>query len=80
MLPFGFFISGLGFVLMRNSHFFSHGTVEFTGWCCLARARDDARTDSDYVAVFLNSISDRGTELNKLADLRVTFSMNWALF
>jgi predicted nucleotidyltransferase len=39
-----------------------------------SRARDDARIDSDYdIAVFLKSLPDRITELNRLADLRVAF-------
>ncbi|MDE1146067.1 MAG: nucleotidyltransferase domain-containing protein [Azospirillaceae bacterium] len=37
-----------------------------------SRARGDARTDSDYdVAVFLKSLPDRWTELDRLAALRV---------
>jgi hypothetical protein len=44
-------------------------------WCCLARARrGEARPDSDYdVAVFLDTLPDRWTELDRLADLRVRF-------
>jgi predicted nucleotidyltransferase len=39
-----------------------------------SRARGDARSDSDYdVAVFLRSLPDRWTELDRLADLRVSF-------
>jgi predicted nucleotidyltransferase len=39
-----------------------------------SRARAEARSDSDYdVAVFLRSLSDRWTELDRLADLRVRF-------
>jgi uncharacterized protein len=35
-----------------------------------SRARGDAHADSDYdVAVFLHDMEDRGTELNRLADL-----------
>jgi predicted nucleotidyltransferase len=35
-----------------------------------SRARGDARKDSDYdVAVFLNDLTDRWPELNRLADL-----------
>jgi predicted nucleotidyltransferase len=35
-----------------------------------SRARSDAHVDSDYdVAVFLHDMEDRGTELNRLADL-----------
>jgi predicted nucleotidyltransferase len=39
-----------------------------------SRARGEARSDSDYdVAVFLKSLPDRWTELDRLADLRVRF-------
>jgi predicted nucleotidyltransferase len=39
-----------------------------------SRARGEARSDSDYdVAVFLRSLPDRWTELDRLADLRVSF-------
>jgi predicted nucleotidyltransferase len=39
-----------------------------------SRARGEARSDSDYdVAVFLRSLPDRWTELDRLADLRVRF-------
>ncbi len=39
-----------------------------------SRARGDERLDSDYdVAVFLKSLPDRWKELDRLADLRVTF-------
>ena len=39
-----------------------------------SRARGDGQPDSDYdVAVFLNAMPDRWAELNRLADLRVTF-------
>jgi len=39
-----------------------------------SRARGEARPDSDYdVAVFLQSLPDRWTELDRLADLRVRF-------
>ncbi len=39
-----------------------------------SRARGDARPDSDYdVAVFLKSLPDRWTELDRLAQLRVEF-------
>jgi uncharacterized protein len=39
-----------------------------------SRARGEARPDSDYdVAVFLTSLPDRWTELDRLADLRVRF-------
>ena len=39
-----------------------------------SRARGQARLDSDYdVAVFLKSLPDRWTELDRLADLRVRF-------
>jgi predicted nucleotidyltransferase len=39
-----------------------------------SRARGEARLDSDYdVAVFLKSLPDRWTELDRLADLRVRF-------
>jgi uncharacterized protein len=39
-----------------------------------SRACGDARPDSDYdVAVFLDAVPDRSAELNRLADLRVTF-------
>ncbi|WP_239992004.1 nucleotidyltransferase domain-containing protein [Rhodopila globiformis] len=42
-----------------------------TGWSS-ARARGDARPDSDYdVAVFLRSLSDRWAEFDRLAPLRV---------
>ena len=43
--------------------------------CCSARAaRGDARPDSDYdVAIFLDTVSDRWAELDRLADLRVSF-------
>lgn len=35
-----------------------------------SRARDDARPDSDYdVAVFLNGLSDRWSEADRIADL-----------
>ena len=41
-----------------------------SAWCCSARARGDAREDSDYdVAVFLKDLTDRSPELNRLADL-----------
>jgi hypothetical protein len=46
--------------------------ITSTAWCCLARARCDARPDSDYdVAVFLKSLPDRWAELDRLARLRV---------
>jgi len=46
-----------------------------------SRARNDARIDLDYdVAVFLNNLPDRLTELNKLADLRVTFLDEMGVF
>jgi predicted nucleotidyltransferase len=39
-----------------------------------SRARGEARPNSDYdVAVFLKSLPDRWTELDRLADLRVRF-------
>jgi len=39
-----------------------------------SRARGDARVDSDYdVAVFLTSLPDRWVELDRLADLRLSF-------
>ncbi len=39
-----------------------------------SRARGDARPDSDYdVAIFLDTVSDRWAELDRLADLRVSF-------
>jgi predicted nucleotidyltransferase len=39
-----------------------------------SRARGDARPDSDYdVAVFLKTLPDRWTELDRLAKLRVYF-------
>lgn len=39
-----------------------------------SRARGDAHPESDYdVAVFLKSLPDRWAELDRLADLRVTF-------
>lgn len=39
-----------------------------------SRARGEARPDSDYdVAVFLRSLPDRWSELDRLADLRVRF-------
>ena len=39
-----------------------------------SRARGDAHADSDYdVAVFLKSLPDRWTELDRLAELRVEF-------
>jgi predicted nucleotidyltransferase len=39
-----------------------------------SHARGDARQDSDYdVAVFLKSLPDRWTELDRLAKLRVDF-------
>jgi predicted nucleotidyltransferase len=39
-----------------------------------SRARGDGQPDSDYdVAVFLNAMPDRWAELNRLADLRVSF-------
>jgi predicted nucleotidyltransferase len=39
-----------------------------------SRARGEARPDSDYdLAVLLNSLPDRWTELDRLADLRVRF-------
>jgi predicted nucleotidyltransferase len=39
-----------------------------------SRVRGEARSDSDYdVAVFLRSLPDRWTELDRLADLRVRF-------
>jgi uncharacterized protein len=38
-----------------------------TAWCCSARARGDARPDSDYdVAVFLNDFRDRWSEVDRL--------------
>ena len=37
-----------------------------------SRARGDARADSDYdVAIFLKGLTDRWSELHRLADLRV---------
>ncbi|MBI2802986.1 MAG: nucleotidyltransferase domain-containing protein [Gammaproteobacteria bacterium] len=39
-----------------------------------SRARGDARPDSDYdVAVFLKSLSDRWSELDRLADIETDF-------
>jgi predicted nucleotidyltransferase len=39
-----------------------------------SRARGEGRPDSDYdVAVFLNALPDRWSELDRLADLRVRF-------
>jgi len=39
-----------------------------------SRARGDGRPDSDYdIAVFLKSLPDRWAELDRLADLRVSF-------
>ncbi|MGH8547137.1 MAG: nucleotidyltransferase domain-containing protein [Methylococcales bacterium] len=39
-----------------------------------SQARGDARPDSDYdVAVFLKDLDDRWAELDKLANLRVSF-------
>jgi predicted nucleotidyltransferase len=39
-----------------------------------SRARGDGQPDSDYdVAVFLKAMPDRWVELNRLADLRVSF-------
>ena len=39
-----------------------------------SQARGDARPDSDYdVAVFLKDLDDRWAELDRLADLRVSF-------
>lgn len=39
-----------------------------------SHARGDARQDSDYdVAIFLKSLPDRWTELDRLAELRVDF-------
>lgn len=39
-----------------------------------SRARGDERPDSDYdIAVFLKSLPDRWVELDRLADLRVSF-------
>ena len=39
-----------------------------------SRARGDAQPDADYdVAVFLKSLPDRWAELDRLADLRVSF-------
>ncbi len=39
-----------------------------------SRARGDGRAESDYdLAVFLNSLPDRWTELDRLATLRVRF-------
>jgi len=39
-----------------------------------SRARGDERPDSDYdIAVFLKSLPDRWAELDRLADLRVSF-------
>ncbi|MGH6991124.1 MAG: nucleotidyltransferase domain-containing protein, partial [Stellaceae bacterium] len=44
--------------------------VVLSARCCSARARGDARPDSDYdVAVFLRDMNDRGAELHRLADL-----------
>lgn len=46
-----------------------------------SRARGDARPDSDYdVAVFLKSLPNRGTELHRLADLRVKFLDDTGVF
>jgi predicted nucleotidyltransferase len=46
-----------------------------------SRARGDARPDSDYdVAVFLKSLPDRWTELDKLAQLRVDFIDDTGVF
>ena len=45
-----------------------------TASCYSARARGDARADSDYdIAVFLKSLPDRWAELDRLAELRVKF-------
>lgn len=39
-----------------------------------SRARGDARADSDYdIAVFLKSLPDRWSELDRLAELRMRF-------
>jgi predicted nucleotidyltransferase len=39
-----------------------------------SRARGDERPDSDYdIAVFLKSLPDRWAELDRVADLRVSF-------
>jgi predicted nucleotidyltransferase len=46
-----------------------------------SRARGEARSDSDYdVAVFLRSLTDRWTELDRLADLRVSFIDDTGVF
>jgi uncharacterized protein len=46
-----------------------------------SRARGDARSDSDYdVAVFLKSMPDRWIELNRLADLRIDFLLDFDAF
>ena len=46
-----------------------------------SRARGEARSDSDYdVAVFLKSLPDRWTELDRLADLRVRFIDDTGIF
>ena len=42
-----------------------------------SRARGDAHAEFDYdVAVFLHDMQDRGTEMNRLADLSSTLSKN----
>jgi predicted nucleotidyltransferase len=44
--------------------------IALSAWCCSARARGDARPDSDYdVAVFLRNMGDRYRELDRLAHL-----------
>ncbi len=44
--------------------------VAWRAWCCSARARGDARPDSDYdIAVLLREMPDRFAELHRLADV-----------
>jgi uncharacterized protein len=41
--------------------------IASTVWCCLDRARGDARSDSDYdVAVFLKDFHDRWSEVDRI--------------
>jgi predicted nucleotidyltransferase len=46
-----------------------------------SRARGEGRLDSDYdIAVFLSALHDRWAELDRLADLRVTFLDETGIF
>jgi predicted nucleotidyltransferase len=46
-----------------------------------SRARGEGRPDSDYdIAIFLNALPDRWAELDRLADLRVSFLDETGIF